>query len=388
MSDSTQAEPAGARPSGPKSALRFERLDDAAMPTDHAISLSALRRGGTDSFLHGAPEHAVRQDMTGFQEGYVNIVDWIVRITHRIWEEKEIGYIYDTYAHDCRVWDDVGLQLGRDKIVADTVHTNAAFPDMRLIADEVIWAGDAARGFHTSHRLHIVGTNTGWSRFGSPTDRRIQLLCLANCVSRAGEIFDEWVCYDTVSMVRQMGLDVAAIARAAGADLPRAPFTASEPRLGQGKPARAEHPGALTGGDAIRALAEHWVGQIWNRRDLSALDAFYAPDVAYEGVSGRSYHGPGQIRAHMLTQLAMFPTLRLTVEDLYWMGNEADGWLVALRWGGTGAHRGNGPYGPPTGREVHLSGLTHWQIENGRVTREWTGFNEFGVLMQLLGATE
>ena len=34
------------------------------------------------------------------------------------------------------------LQFGAEKIVADTVHTNNAFPDIRLFADEVIWAGD------------------------------------------------------------------------------------------------------------------------------------------------------------------------------------------------------------------------------------------------------
>jgi hypothetical protein len=81
----------------------------------------------------------------------------------------------------------------------------------------------------------------------------------------------------------------------------------------------------------------------------------------------------------------MFPNLAMRVDDLYWMGNARDDYLLAIRWGAVGHHRGHGPYGPPTGREVHLWGLTQWHIENGRVRREWTAFNEFGILMQIVG---
>ena len=65
------------------------------------------------------------------------------------------------------------------------------------------------------------------------------------------------------------------------------------------------------------------------------------------------------------------------------MGNAKDGFLVAIRWSLDGTHRSNGRYGEPTGREVNLWGITHWVIENNVVTKEWTTFNEFGVLMQL-----
>ena len=81
----------------------------------------------------------------------------------------------------------------------------------------------------------------------------------------------------------------------------------------------------------------------------------------------------------------MFPNLSMSVDDIYWMGNPEDGYLVAARWSAVGAHRGNGPYGEPTGRETHIWGITQWQIKNGRVHKEWTIFNEFGVLMQLFG---
>ena len=178
-----------------------------AGPSDFAISLG--EKGGSDRQLL-RPANAARQSMRGFDPKYVDIIDYIVRITHRIWEEKEIGYIYDTYRHNSRVTDDSGLQYGRDKIVADTVQTINAFPDIRLYADEIVWAGDDVGGFHTSHRTVILGTNTGYSRYGPPTGRRIAVWCIANCVALENEIFEEHVLYNNSSMLGQLGFDLKA----------------------------------------------------------------------------------------------------------------------------------------------------------------------------------
>jgi predicted ester cyclase len=154
--------------------------------------------------------------MRGFEETYVDIIDYIVRITHRIWEEKDIGYIYDTYKHNSRVYDDYGLQYGSDKIVADTIHTINAFPDVRLYADEIVWAGDDEVGFHTSHRTVIIGHNTGYSRYGPPTGKKVVLWCIANCIALENEIFEEWVIYDTASLINQLGFNLRDKARLFG----------------------------------------------------------------------------------------------------------------------------------------------------------------------------
>lgn len=367
---------------------RTDNLLPQHMPKDFSISLDAYRKGGTDQFLDKPPEHAVRQPMHGFEPTYVNIVDYIVRITHRIWEEKDIGYIYDTYSHDCTVWDDLGLQYGRDKIVADTVHTNNAFPDIRLVADEVIWAGDENVGFHTSHRTKILGANTGYSRFGAPTGRPIKLWCIANCVARDNEIFHENVIYDTAGMLRQLGFDVLEIARRVAANQRGTPlpanFAASEPKrlFGQNKPERLPIPEDRSDIDRLVRATFH---TIWNRRNFGALDQIYSPNVVVQGSAGRVYRGTGQLRSFILSMAAMFPDIAMAVDDLYWMGNERDGYLVSIRWSAQGTHRGNGPYGEPTGRAAHLWGINQWAIENGRVQKEWLMFNEFGVLMQLYG---
>ena len=358
------------------------------MPKNFSISLDALRRGGTDHFLKIAPIMAKKQPMSGFEDTYVNIVDYIVRITHRIWEEKDIGYIYDTYSHDCKVWDDYGLQYGRDKIVADTVHTNNAFPDIRLVADEVIWAGNDEVGFHTSHRTKIFGTNTGYSRYGAPTGKQIELWCIANCIARENEIFDEYVNYDTCGLIQKLGFDVFETARQMAAEKASSRFTdtfmASEPvRLGgQNKPVIWDLPPQPE--DDPKAFIDAAFHTVWNRRNFGAIDAIYAPSVTHVGSTGRIYQGPGQIRSFAMSIVAMLPNMTMCVDEVYWMGNPKDGIAAAIRWSVHGTHSGHGIYGQPTGREVNLRGITQWDIRDGKVQNEWFLFNEFGVLMQIL----
>ncbi|MCY4566607.1 MAG: hypothetical protein OXE40_19265, partial [Gammaproteobacteria bacterium] len=135
-----------------------EPLSRRHMPADHSVSLANYTRRGTPDEVRIPDEYGPPQSLRGFEETYRNIIDYIVRITYRIWEGRDVEYIRDTYSDTSQVYDDYGLQLGDAKIVADTYHTTGAFSDIQLIADEIVWAGDDEVGFHTSHRTIIRGT--------------------------------------------------------------------------------------------------------------------------------------------------------------------------------------------------------------------------------------
>lgn len=372
-----------------KSAAQSElRIARELMPATYDISLRNSVRGGTDRMLLHPPTER-RQAMRGFDPRYVDIIDYVVRITHRIWEEKDIGYIYDVYRHNSRVMDDAGLQYGRDKIVADTVHTVNAFPDIRLYADEIVWAGDEDTGFYTSHRTVITGTNTGWSRFGPPTNRRISLWCIANCLSQDNEIFEEWVIYNQSSLLRQMGFDLFEKAREFGEQRVRNKSTAvaasETTRLdGQGKPRHLPEPsGAALDLEADIRRCYHYA---WNWRNLASLDRLYDERVVFHGATDRELRGLSAYKSFVLSLIAMFPDIALQLDEIYWMGNEADGYMTAVRWSATGTHRGWGIYGQPTGRQVRIWGLSQHRILKGKIREEWMIFNEFDLLQQLLAS--
>lgn len=393
-----QAVPATSRQAsvaGPAEAVQRSRLEaDSAlripselMPRDFSISLQNFVRGGTDRMLLN-PANERRQAMRGFDERYVDIIDYIVRITHRIWEEKNIGYIYDVYRHNCRVTDDAGLQYGRDKIVADTVHTINAFPDIRLYADEIVWAGDEETGFFTSHRTVITGTNTGWSRFGPPTNRRINVWCIANCLAQDNEIFEEWVIYNQSSMLRQLGFDLIAKAREFGNQRVRngSPGLApAEPtRLeGQGKPRHLPAPSGRFDLEQEIRRAHHYA---WNWRNLGALDRLYDEHLIFHGPTDRELRGLSAYKSFLLSLIAMFPDVAAEINEIYWMGNEAEGYLTSVRWSAIGTHRGYGVYGEPSGRQVRIWGVTQQRVVGGKVREEWMVFNEFDVLQQIFAS--
>ena len=190
------------------------------MPTDYTVSLAKYTSRGTPEETRIPKDFGPRQALAGFEETYRNIIDYIVRITYRIWEDRDVEYIRDTYHDASRVYDDYGLQLGSAKIVDDTYHTTGAFSDIELIADEIVWAGDDEVGFHTSHRTIIRGTNDGPSRYGPATGRKVDVLVFANCVALENEIFLEHVIYNTSSMLNQLGFDIDDMARKLAADPP------------------------------------------------------------------------------------------------------------------------------------------------------------------------
>lgn len=80
---------------------------------------------------------------------------------------------------------------------------------------------------------------------------------------------------------------------------------------------------------------------MWNRRDLGALDTVYHPGVVSQQTGSRIFRGTGQLRSFMLSQFAMFPHVLYSVNDLYWMGNAQERFVVAFRWSMTGTHRGS-----------------------------------------------
>ena len=185
-----------------KTAAPLERQH---MPTDYSISLADYTGRGTEHETRIPGDFGPEQSMRGFESTYQNIIDYIVRITYKIWEDRDVEYIRDTYSDTSQVYDDYGLQLGCEKIISDTHHTTGAYSDIKLIADEIVWAGNDEIGYHTSHRTIIRGTNDGDSNYGPATNKTIDVFVIANCVALENEIFLEHVLYNNSSMLLQLG---------------------------------------------------------------------------------------------------------------------------------------------------------------------------------------
>ena len=361
-------------------------LSRADMPTGMGISLANYTDGRT---VRIPLDFGPSQPMDGFDPEYRNIVDYIVRITYRIWEtdKREVEYIADCYAPDSIVFDDYGLQRGNAKIIGDTHHTTGAFPDIILDATEVIWAGDDATGFHTSHAVRIIGTNTGPSRYGPATNVKIDVPCIANCVARGNDIFLEHVLYNTSAMLRQLGIDLWDEAKRLAANpppgWPRDAEVWNALRTG-GAPARPISEAEPVAGFDPDAFSRRVHSSLWNGDMAAAAD--YVPDFPFEGTTERRFDGTESYCDYIREIRAAFPDLTHQVDEVYWMGNETDGWLVSTRWSAEGTHLGGGLYRDPTGQACQIWGITQWRVMDGKVQSEFQMFNELDLMMQIAKA--
>ena len=376
-------------------AKKAQPLGREHMPTSFDLSLDRyLNRDGigggyTDGERRIPADYGPQQSMKGFEQTYRNIIDYIVRITHRIWEDRDVEYIAETYAADSIVFDDYGLQSGSRKIIDDTHHTTGAFSNIRLIADEVIWAGNDEVGYHTSHRTIIRGTNDGDSKYGPATGRNVDVLVIANCVALGNEIFLEHVLYNNSSLVSQLGHDLdemaTAMAAASPAGWPRTPAVWEQLRSAT-RPVTPLSDSQPVGGFDVDAFArKNWLA-LWNQEDLSQLVSNYVDEFTFAGTTDRSFKGRAAYSDMVREFRQCFPDLQLQMDEVYWMGNDLDGYLSSERWSGTAVHSGAGLYGDPTHAEVQVWGITQHRIVNGRITREWMLFNELDLMMQIASA--
>jgi hypothetical protein len=197
------------RPPGQSKPGNGAKIDNG--PPQREASEIDLYKKGDITVMMAAAGSGRLQPMRGFDEDYTDIVDYIVRCTHKIWEEGAMGLLYTHYSHNCVVHTPYGITYGREAMLADSINALSAFPDRRAFADEVIWTGDDEVGFHTSHRVIGTGRNTGHSAYGPPTGRKVLTRTIANCYVKENMISEEWLVRDALSMVRQLGLDENAV---------------------------------------------------------------------------------------------------------------------------------------------------------------------------------
>jgi hypothetical protein len=327
-----------------------------------------------------------RMPMRGFEPEYTDIVDYIVRITHRIWEEKEVGYIYDTYQHNCIVHGSMGDAHGRDGVVAATLEWLAAFPERRVYADDVIWSGDEDAGFHTSHLVTSVGYNLGHTRYGPPTGKKVLVRAIANCLARENMIFEEWLLRDEAALINQLGFDLQAIAdqqARAMLELGTLPLPISDPERMLGQYAPAPLPARNGMGFDIEDFIRSTYHEVWNRRRLNLLTKRLDRGHTCITNNTTTLHGPSERTVAVLNTLAMFPDAGVSVDHVYWNGNDEQGYHVAVRWTLTGTHTGYGALGAPSGARVRAMCLSQHRVKHGIFMQEFTLHDEMSLRRQI-----
>ena len=318
--------------------------------------------------------------MQGFEDRFTDFPDYILKITHDIWEGRSIGPALDAYYHpQIVVRTPAGVGLGCEGVKHSTMATLHQFPDRELLGEDVIWCGTPEDGMLSSHRILSTGTHLGDGMFGAPSGTRVRYRILADCWAKDNMIADEWLIRDNGAIVRQIGQHPSdwaqAFVAAAGPQARPRPFTpdtdVSGPYLGRGAPGE------------IGATYEDLITRIMGG-DFAAIPQGYDRAVNLFHPGGVETQGWQAADAFWVALRCALPNARFEVHHC--IGRDADPMMpprASLRWSLTGVHEGYGAFGPPTGAPLHVMGLSQAEYGPWGLRREYVLYDETAIWTQI-----
>lgn len=329
------------------------------------------------------------QSMQGFDPIYTDIVDYIVRCTHRIWDERDVGLIYTHYTHNCVVYSPNGTVYNREDVVRSTIQRLVSLPERKGMATHVIWTGNDRDGFYTSHLVQGSGRHNQPGEFGPPTGRTFAARTIADCAVFENKIYREWLVQERMGIIKQIGLDPQAYAeRAAKAffdkGLVAIDIGENLHLLGQ-YPPEAEADTSIARTDLERHTLQ-WLHEVWNRRMFGKIRETHAPNVQYHGPLMAELFGPAAVIHQTIGLMGSLPDASFHAQHICSTPCEEGGSKVAVRWIMEGHHLGWGlltELGAPTGKRVQVMGMSHFHYKDGRIVDEWRVYDELSMLIQV-----
>ncbi|MEL6886221.1 MAG: ester cyclase [Pseudomonadota bacterium] len=313
-----------------------------------------------------------------------DLPDYILGITREIWEDRGIASLHDYYAPDMILRSPMGIQRGNQSVIASTMATIHEFPDRQLYGEDVIWSDDPDHGLLSSHRVITRATHSGDGQFGTGSGTQWTIRVIADCAVRDDVIYDEWLVRDYGGIVRQLGKSPAEFA----ARLVAEEVAAS----GQPSPVfRPEHD--IDGGYHGRGNDNAWgakYADILNRilsHDFGVIRSEYDRAIIGAYAGAQDTLGWDQTLAFWIALRASLPSAVFTIHHQIGMEGGTLSPRAAIRWSLDGTHDGWGTFGPPSGKRVHVFGISHAEFGPWGLRRECALYDEIAVFKQIRAHT-
>ena len=312
------------------------------------------------------------------------LVDYILRITREIWEDRNPELVMRYYGPEARVHMLGGIMRGAAEVTENTRAIQTAFPDRLVIGEDVVCSPLHDGAWLSSHRIRSPMTSKGANAYGPATGRKVTTYVFADCVVEDGMITKEWLVRDNLSLVRQLGLDPREVAqreaershpaehlrwladeRKRVLDVPLPPADSTSP-----------DPQQDPWGFARKVLSGLW------QEPSEFCEVAYAP-YAVLSDSDREEAGASDIFSHYAALRKSLKVRRLSV-DHAGLQPRGSGCTLAARWTAAGEHTQEFEGLPAARAPLFIMGVTHWWLSGGRVAREWTILDRLALMEQIL----
>ena len=120
------------------------------------------------------------------------------------------------------------------------------------------------------------------------------------------------------------------------------------------------------------------VRRSWATDNTDVLDETYTPDALWH-LPEQDVQGVEAFKQYVGRFINALPDANVTVED-----EIAEGDKIVQRFTMRGTHQGETEeFGPPTGRQIELKGMTISRIEGGKIVEDWDSYDNLSTLQQL-----
>jgi predicted ester cyclase len=144
--------------------------------------------------------------------------------------------------------------------------------------------------------------------------------------------------------------------------------------------ARAKEALAMT--ESQRDLGKRWFEQVWNQGNREAIAEMMAPDcVVHDGE--RTSVGPSDFYSFFDRLTATFSDMSANVQDTL-----AEGDKLCVRWECTCRHTGDGLSVAPTGKTVHVTGISILRLSGTMFVEAWQNWDMLGMMQQIKGDSD
>lgn len=134
--------------------------------------------------------------------------------------------------------------------------------------------------------------------------------------------------------------------------------------------------------EANKETAINFVNTIWNNKELSSLDIYFADQFIRRVNNAEIAAGKIELSANIQVSFTGFPDLTLSIDNIVSYDD-----LVIMHWTIIGTNTGVFGESPATGKKIKINGVTHIKFDKeGKIIYEDVFYNEL-LLLQQLGYT-
>lgn len=317
--------------------------------------------------------------MHGFDNKFKTFPDYILGITHEIWEQRGVETLNHYYSDDIVVRSPSSVVVGNQAVIKATYATLDEFPDRQLLGEDVIWSGTPEVGLLSSHRILSTATHSGNGAFGKATGTKLVYRVMADCHAISNQINDEWLIRDLGAIVRQLGWEEADYARQqikdeGGPDACIKPFSPATDIAGPYQGTGNDDEWGQAYADILTSLMVGDSSVVHARYDRAAQAAYPLHQTA---------HGYADITAFWAELRASFPSADFTIHHQIGRADPLMPPRAAIRWSLSGRHDGHGRFGAPSGADVYIMGISQAEFGPWGLRREYTLIDDVAVWKQI-----